>query len=548
MSERGAGQRQWSLNPYEVSLSFAARQGAASAQSAASWFGPLDPIAPGAPADVAGRQWDYPAGYNLWLQPRPEAVTFGTLRSLADGYDLLRLVIETRKDQIARLAWSIKPRGTGAAADAARADALTTFFCKPDGIHGWADWLRLLLEELFVIDAPALYLRRNRSGQLIALMPLDGATIKPVIDAWGRTPQPSFEGGQTVYPVAYQQVLKGFPAVDYSVRDLLYRPRNPRVNKAYGFSPVEQVMTTVNIALRRQLFLMDYFTDGNIPDSLIGVPDTWTPDQIGSYQKYWDAYFSGDAARRRRAKFVPGGVAKTFIQTKEPELKSVFDDWLARIVCFAFSVSPQALVQQMNRATAEVQKDLAEEEGLAPILQWVKALVDDLLADEFASADLEFAWTPTATIDPQVQETILSSFTGRGILTINEARAALGRAPLRDAAADTAMALTGTGYVALGNGGSAEAAKLAKDVGWDESKHPRQPPGDHGGGRFSPVPSGSSTSHQHFAFDAGTCTDNYVKCQDSVGNMLFPSGFRCGSCHSYCLEQGKIWPFELCPY
>jgi hypothetical protein len=252
--------------------------------------------------------------------------------------------------------------------------------------------------------------------------------------------------------VAYQQVLKGFPAVDYSTRDLLYRPRNIRVNRAYGFSPVEQVITTVNIALRRQLFLMDYFTDGNIPDSLIGVPETWTPDQIASYQKYWDAYFSGDLARRRRAKFVPGGVAKTFIQTKEPELKSVFDDWLARIVCFAFSVSPQALVQTMNRATAEVQKDLAQEEGLAPVLLWVKGLVDDLLAREFAAADLEFAWTPTDTIDPQAQETILSSFTSRGILTINEARAMLGRLPLSDPAADLPLALTANGYAALPTG------------------------------------------------------------------------------------------------
>ncbi len=62
-------------------------------------------------------------------------------------------------------------------------------------------------------------------------------------------------------------------------------------------------------------------------------------------------------------------------QTKEPELRNAFD-WLARIVCFAFPVSPQALVSQMNRATAEVQKTLAEKDGFAPILAWVKALVD----------------------------------------------------------------------------------------------------------------------------------------------------------------------------
>ena len=204
------------------------------------------------------------------------------------------------------------------------------------------------------------------------------------------------------------------------------------MNRAYGFSPVEQIATTVNIALRRQLFLLEYFTEGNIPDSLIGVPDGWTPDQIASYQKYWDAYFSGEAGRRRRAKFVPGAAARTFVQTKEPELKNAFDDWLARLVCFAFSVSPQALVSQMNRATAEVQKTLSEEEGLAPVLAWIKALVDEILAREFDAADLEFAWTPSDTVDPVAQEQMLASYTSRGILTLNEARAALGRPPLPD--------------------------------------------------------------------------------------------------------------------
>ncbi|MCX8254023.1 hypothetical protein RHAL1_01030 [Beijerinckiaceae bacterium RH AL1] len=445
MVDRTTGRASYALDPYQVSLSFAARQAA----GGEDWFGPLSPIAPTAPANVAGRQWDYPAGYNLALEPRPYSpVSFATLRQLADGWDLLRLVIETRKDQIARLAWSIKPRAGGGKPDA-RCAAITAFFARPDGIHGWADWLRLLLEELLVIDAPALYYRRTRGGRLAALLPIDGATIKPVIDAWGRTPQPGTADGKVVWPTAYQQVLKGFPAVDYTTRDLVYRPRNVRVNRAYGYSPVEQVVTTVNIALRRQLFLLEYFTEGNIPDSLIGVPEGWTPDQIASYQKYWDAYFSGESGRRRRAKFVPGAAAQSFVQTKEPELKSAFDDWLARLVCFAFSISPQALVSQMNRATAEVQKTLAEEEGLAPLLAWVKALIDDVIAAELDGADLEFAWTPTETIDPAQQETILSSYTSRGILTLNEARAALGREPLADRAADTPMALTGAGYVGL---------------------------------------------------------------------------------------------------
>ncbi len=451
MADRSLGHRSWPLSPYEVNVRFAAGNGARGEQ-AKNWFGPLGPVTPLAPPEVAGRQWDFPAGYNLSTLSRPfEPVTFSTLRNLADSYDLLRIVIETRKDQISRQSWNIIARDQkkGGAENAARISLLKNFFMRPDGIHAFGDWLRILLEEVFVTDAPALFMSRDRSGRLRSLLPLDGATIKPVIDPWGRTPQPYGDGDKIVYPPAYQQILKGYPAINYSVRDIIYRPRNVRVNRVYGFSPVEQIVTTVNIALRRQIYLLDYFTEGNVPDSLIGVPENWTPDQIASYQKYWDAYFDGDLGRRRRAKFVPGGVAKTFVQTKEPELKGAFDEWLARIVCFAFSISPQALTQTVNRATAETQKELAEEEGLAPILGWVKSLIDDILASEFDAPDSEFVWGASVETDPVAQEAILSNYAAKGILTINEARAALGRAPLPEASADKAMTLTNAGYVAL---------------------------------------------------------------------------------------------------
>ncbi|WP_395664570.1 phage portal protein [Methylocella sp.] len=444
MAERGAGMRRWSLAPYDVKVSFAGADD--------GWFGPSAPMAPCAPPETAGRQWDFPQGFNLQTTPRaPEPMSFAALRGLADGYDLLRLVIETRKDQAARQTWTIAARDKSADAlvSADRIAAATRFFSRPDGVRCFSDWLRMVLEEVFVTDAAALYLRRDRGGRLIGLTPIDGATIKPVIDAYGRTPEPCFAGGRLVYPTAYQQTLKGLPAVDYTTRDLIYRPRNLRVNRVYGMSPVEQVATTVGIALRRQAYLVDYFTEGNIPDSLIGVPESWTPDQIGAYQKYWDAYFDGEAGRRRRAKFVPGGVARTFIQTKEPELKSPFDEWLARIVCFAFSISPQALAQSMNRATAETQRELAIEEGLGPILAWAKALIDDVLASEFDAPDLEFVWTTSHEADPLTQETILSNFVSKGVLTINEARAALGRPPLEDPAANRPMALTASGYTPL---------------------------------------------------------------------------------------------------
>ena len=390
---------------------------------AGGWFGPLAPMPAQAPAEIAGRQFDFPSGYNLVTRPRAyEGTSFAELRALADSYDLIRLVIESRKDQIERLAWSIRARALGNTKSDPRIAAISALFACPDGVHPWPTWLRMVLEDLLVIDAPALYLRRSHDGRLCALEPLDGATIKRIIDDWGRTPVPP--------EPAYQQVLKGLPAVDYTTDELLYLPRNPRAHKVYGFSPVEQVQMTVNVALRRQIWTLQYYTEGNIPEALIGVPDTWTPDQIRQFQGYWDSLHEGNTAQRRHAKFVPGGVAKTFIPTREPALKDPFDEWLARVVCYAFSVSPQPFVQQLNRATSETAQDAALAEGLLPLKAWVKQLCDRVIAREFAAPDLEFAWSDDAPSDPAKVASVAVDYVKAGIKSVNEVRTELGLDPL----------------------------------------------------------------------------------------------------------------------
>jgi hypothetical protein len=211
---------------------------------------------------------------------------------------------------------------------------------------------------------------------------------------------------------------------------------------------VQQVLMTVNIALRRQLWQLDYFTEGSIPDALIGVPQGWTPDQIKQLQDYWDTEFTGDLARRRRAKFVPGDTAAKVVQTKEPEHKDDFDEWLARIICFAFSVPPQWATKVMNRATADNQSAQSEEEGLEPTKEWVKDLIDEIIAEEFSSPDLELIWLDEDT-DAAQAEAHLEARVKLGAVTLNEMRDSLGLDPFATPAADRPMVLIATGYVPI---------------------------------------------------------------------------------------------------
>jgi hypothetical protein len=517
MTERGAGLPRWSLSPVEVTARFGD-----SPIGAADWFGPSEPQAPSAPAEVVGRQWDFPSGYNLNIRARSyEAISFADLRALADAYDLLRLVIETRKDQIERMNWSIRAR-FDASADKAQIAKVEKFLHRPDGAHDWSAWMRMVLEDLFVIDAPALWCERDRSGALLALHPLDGATIKPVLDAWGRTPRAFAQNGKLVYPVAYQQILKGMPAVNYSERDILYRPRNVRSHRAYGYSPVEQVIATVNIGMKRQLHQLTYYSEGNIPESLIGVPDAWTPDQIKNFQDYWDLYFTGDLARRRRAKFVPGGVARTFIQTKEPELKNAFDEWIARVVCFAFSISPQPFINQMNRSTSETQKDMADQEGLMPILAWIKRLCDHVIGDLLGAENLEFVWGHESAVDPTIQRENLVAYVSAGMMTRRRAAALMGETLPDDPMADVLTVTTGQGVVTLGSNSlpsDAEKKKISdrSDKAPVDKYSDAQPCDDHGkwtetGSVDSPVAAPQQ--------NAENCTEEWRYAYDKCEGLL----------------------------
>ena len=257
-------------------LTTAARY-AISGVSPDAWFGPQQPLAPQAPPEVKGRQFDYPFGVNLSYAPRAAGgVSFAELRALADALPLLRAVIETRKDQIAGLSYAVRA---------------LAFLARPDRRHAFAAWLRMLLEDMLVIDAATLYPRFDRGGSLYSLDVIDGSTITPLIGEDGRSPDAP--------DPAYQQILHGVPAADFSSDELLYLPRNVRSHRLYGLSPVEQIALTVNIALRREAATLDYYRAGSTPDAFATLPKEWTVDQIRQFQDYFDALMSGATARRR---------------------------------------------------------------------------------------------------------------------------------------------------------------------------------------------------------------------------------------------------------
>jgi Phage portal protein len=386
-------------------------------------FSPGTPIQPTSKEPV--RIFDFRVGENTFWTPRgSEPWSFAQLRNLVEpgGFDIARLAIETRKDQVERLDWAVRPteKRKPTSGDEDRIKKVRALILRPDGIRDFATWTRRQLEDLFVIDAPAVEVRRNRGGEIIALDVVDGATFKLLVDDTGRTPLPPAP--------AYEQIIKGRPWALLSTDDLIYRPRNQRPNKLYGFSPVEQILTTIHIGLSRQLSQLNYFTDGTIPAGFINAPEGWTVDQIKELYDWLVSIMSGNLAARRQAIPLPAG--SNYKSAKDAPLKDEFDEWVARVVCYAFSLPPTPFVRQLNRSSAESSDKSALEEGLEPIKGWIKRFWDFVIQARLGHADLEFAWSDDKPIDPEAQATIDNLMVRNATASINEVRERHGFDPI----------------------------------------------------------------------------------------------------------------------
>jgi hypothetical protein len=421
------------------------------------WFGPLSPIRPVAPDTYRPRQYAYTPGANLLYTPKSEelsGVSFETLRNLADSWDVLRIVIETRKDQIAAAPWAIRVRekpGENIServkreAEDKKVRELTSFFHKPDGVHHYAKWVRMWVEDMFVIDAVALYMLRDKQGRIATVHPIDGGTITRMLTDQGFTPAPP--------NVAYQQVVYGTPACNLTTDDLIYSMRNERTCRRYGFSRVEQLLLTINLGLRRLEWLLQYYTSGNTPEALVFLPADLSIDRVREAQEWFDSMLAGNTADRRKLRFLPGygsgdNARPNVVFPKEPLLKDALDEWLARLVCAQFSVSPQMFERMMNRATATEASDASIEEGLKPDLDEITSINNQIIQLLGYGSEYEFTYQPTRQADAFKQAQTDNIYVGK-IKTVNEIRKALGEDPRPEPQCDQIGIFGATGFIPI---------------------------------------------------------------------------------------------------
>jgi len=361
------------------------------------------PVAPSDPPGAEPDAWDVPPGTNLSLAPRTQAglalTPFSQLRALSE-FDLVRVAMEDVKGQVVGMEWQVRVRQEFVDRKARRGDPgpfapevdqARRILDSPDPARGW-DWeaaLTAWLEETLVTDALTVYPAVSYTEDHLGLRQVDGATIKPLVDDWGMPPAPP--------DPAYYQIRQGRVKRTFTTAELWYLPKNRRANSPYGRSPVEQVLMTVNLALRQAAHELAYYTSGNEVESLFILPANWTKDKIADAQTYWDRITKGKLAQRSgNMRFVPQG---TYQPTKERAWQYEFLEFLARVIAWSFGVSPMPIAKLMNRATAEQFESSSMESGVRPVCRFLSRMLNRYLRHR-GLEHVEFLWGSDETEDP----------------------------------------------------------------------------------------------------------------------------------------------------
>lgn len=352
---------------------------AAAGMNFGSPFSPGTPMTPYSGVGGEPRRWAFGSGYNITSRAdRDHRVSFDVLKGLIDNYDIARMAIGHRIDDVRSLDWVLAPtRGFSGDADAAIALGYKALkHPEGPGSHlSFRAWEAKFLEDVLRYDAGCLFRRRDRAGRVIGLKVVSGRTIAPVLDYWGDTPSPPAR--------AYVQFVNGMPWKGFTSNDLVYSPFRPQSDSAYGFAPLESVLLTANTDIRFQMHFLQAFTDGNIPEGFMSAPEgASSPDQLIELQEYWDALLYGDQAAKHQMKMVPFGTQFEFPNQRDFDDK--FPTYLLRKVAAAYHVTPNDLgfTDDVNRSTSESQVDVQFRIGTLPLVQYLQDILCSYLQDD----------------------------------------------------------------------------------------------------------------------------------------------------------------------
>jgi hypothetical protein len=400
---------------------------------------------------------------------RWSAMSFDMLRAMVDQTPVLSAVVFTRIRQVKRFCRvqegskgpgfkiALKDPSAKLGNDEKQSVALLQDFFTHSGWErnprararlkrdNFSNMMAKLVRDSLILDSAPIeteYKRDKRLG-IDGLYAVDGATIRLANEV-------GYQGDDEIFAL---QVVDGNIRAAYTHDDLIYVPRNPRTDVlvgGYGFSEVELLVRVVTGFLNAFTYNTSFFDKNSIPRGLLHLSGDYSPEDLNSFKRYWNAMVKG----------INNAWTLPVMVSKNQESKAAFENFgvevneimfakwmtfLTSIICAIYGIAPDEInfesftagTSSLSGSDTEEKLVNSKDKGLMPLLTHFEDIFSDYIVSEFGEKYV-FRWTGLDEEDPKT-----TWEKAQKLMTWNEARQAvmnldavpdyMGGAPLNEA-------------------------------------------------------------------------------------------------------------------
>lgn len=395
-----------------------------------------------------------------WRQ-RPSAMTYETLRLMAQQNTVIGAIINLRVNQIAQFARPQQDRYDRGfrivlrdrrdrsrsmskieekrATEIERMIETTGFLLpgeKPQDRDSFRTFLKKSVRDVLTYDQWCFEKLRDRQGRPSRFICLPSETIRPaVVDIEHQSVQERRER------VAYVQTFENSVIAEFGVDELAWLIMNPRSDlraNNFGLSPVEQIVRLVTAWLYGFEYNQRFFSQGSAIKGLINIKGTIPDKQMRAFRRMWYQMVSGVQNAWRTPILNSEEIQWVSMHSNNREMEyAAWMDWLTKLICAIYGVDPIEINFQfgntgqsssLNAGSQEDKVVESKDKGLRPLIDHLVDGLNQHLVWEL-EPDFEFSFSG---LDQQAEETERKGIIEltKSILTVNEGRAKLGEEPL----------------------------------------------------------------------------------------------------------------------
>lgn len=190
---------------------------------------------------------------------------------------------------------------------------------------------------------------------------------------------------------AYIQVVNSQVITEYTEEEMAFCvnwPRTDLKSAGYGFSEVEQLISTITGILFASEYNRRFFSSGSSPKGVLNVKGNMSQLQLDSLKKAWLSQLSGlSGSWRTPILAVENGLEFINMQQTNREMEfSKYQDFLIKIGCAVYQIAPEEINFSSQTSSSgqgavfeskgELRLKASRDKGLVPLLMFFENVVN----------------------------------------------------------------------------------------------------------------------------------------------------------------------------